>query len=344
MEAVITGPLAAALARNRERFNRLYARAAQRSSLLDPGELASLVRGPLLECVNAVSAVEPEKAEAAAVRMFEICLVLYTHGHLGAKSRNPLVAAVWERLLPQVPVLLARSPRRLTASLSNAAVNIWQEDQAIARHWLKRLHNLIPHCESPEQALDAALVVAWRSGLAHYRETALQHWQRLPDHLKLASLGIGDEDGVDATVAATSLQQRWLPPHLAGKRTEPRLRIVGRVGSFKGIGGQFAEPPLVAGNGDMLIAYDAENSHTVWADFYGATLRRTQVAPEGFIAGTGTFSINTSGTVTFGSLKAQFPPLAGSSSCAATADTLAVTLPHSHAVYLVAPLATEPGK
>ena len=111
---------------------------------------------------------------------------------------------------------------------------------------------------------------------------------------------------------------------------------------FTGLGGQFAEPPLVSSNGSGIVAYDGVSSYSVWADCFGVSLRRMQPGSEGGSGkGSASFSIDKSGNVTFGSNSSSVPPLAGCSSFASTPDTLAVTLPHSHSIYLVAPMISE---
>lgn len=342
MEKLISGPLAEALSRNRERYNRLFAQATQRSSLLDQDDFGQLVRGTLQPLVDAMAKVFPERTESAAGELFEICLALFSQGYLGQQSRNPLLPALWQQLLPAVPALLARSPRQLAGALSNAAINLWQEDQDTAQRWLKKLYDLTDRFETTGQLLDASLVLAWRSGLAHYRESALPRWHNLPDNLRLACLGISSDPAPTLAVIAQALQNRWYPPDLAGKETELQLSIVARTGRFRGVSGQFAEPPLVASDGEAIVAYDGEASFGLWSDFYGSTLRRTsQTSGNSSGQGQSGFSIDQNGTVRFGAFSRSFPPLAGCSSFAATADTLAVTLPHSHSIYVVAPLVVE---
>ena len=343
MEKLITGPLAAALANNRERFNRLFAQSAQKSSILDPADFTRLLRDTLQKVVDPVEKLFPERAEMAAAQLYEICLTLYSQGYLGPQSRNPLVPALWQHILPAVPLLLARAPRRIAGELSNAAINIGQQEPSIGISWLKRLHSLSASFTTPEQLLDTALVLAWRSGMPQYRETAMAIWQKLPDNLKAAALGLQTDDpsGI-LPLLEKGMANPWHPPHLIGKDTEVRLTVVGRAGRFKGFAGQFGGPPLVASNGETIVAYDAEGTWSLWADFFGIALRRTEQATDSsYGAGFSGFSIDSSGTVSFGTNRISVPPLAGSSSHAATGTTLAVTLPYSHCIYIVAPLVSE---
>ncbi len=343
MEKLIAGPLAEALSANRDRFNGLVAQALHNTPGLDTAGFRTVVREYLQPVVDAVETAAPQRAAKVAGQLFEICLTLFAQGYLGPGSRTPLVTALWQHLLPAVPHILASTPRRVAGSLSNAAVNIGHEETGTGQRWLKRLHALAPAFETLEQLLDASLVLAWRAGLPHFRETALEHWQKLPDSLKILCMGIGaDEPHPAMESLLQALSNPWHPPHLAGRQIDVKLVVVGKAGRFKGLGGQFGEPPLVAGDGTRIIGYDGEGSFSVWADCFGVSLRRTvpgsyNVAGQGFKG----FSIDKSGTVSCGALRLPFPPLAVCSSFASTPSTLAVTLPHSHSIYLVAPLVTE---
>jgi len=343
MEKLITGSLAESLSRNRERFNSLFARAVQRNAGLDPDDFGQFVRGPLQTIVDGVDALFPERSVLVAEKLIEICLTLFSQGQLGSQSRVPLLPALWQHLLPILPTLVAKNPRQVVGALSNAALNIGLEEPAAGTRWLKRLHSMAPLFQTLEQLLDASLVLAWRAGLPHYRESALEHWRKLPDGLKSVSMGIDPGEPAPSPAAFESaLANPWHPPHLAGRETGLKLGVVGKVGRFRGLGGEFAEPPLVAASGDTIIAYDGEGSWNLWADYFGITLRRV---PQGVDNSNnrqqGGLSIDKAGTISSGSLRLPFPPLAGWSSFASTSTTLAVTLPHSHAVYVVAPLVVE---
>lgn len=343
MEKLITGPLAEALAANRERFNALAAQTFHNNPGLDSSGFEAVVREQLQPLVDAVEAVAPERARKAAGQLFEIALTLFGQRYLGSGSRTPLLPALWQHLLPKVALLLAQSPRRVAGSLSNAAINIGQEDAGIGQRWLKRLHSIASGFGTVDELLDASLLLAWRAGLPHYRETALERWKMLPDRLKLPCIGIEADDPpppMDALQQA--LANPWHPPHLAGRQIDVRLTVVGKTGRFRGLGGQFGEPPLLAGDGTDIIAYDGEGSFSIWADCFGLSLRRAAPGSD-TVSGQGNpgFSIDKSGTVTCGALRLAIPPLAGCSSFASNSSTLAVTLPHSHSIYLVAPLVTE---
>ncbi len=344
MEKLITGPLAASLEANRDRFNSLAAKAFHNSPGLDPVEFSALLRGPVQAIVDAVGAVASDRAIRTAARLFEVSLTLFSQGYLGPRSRGPLVQALWEHLLPVLAPLLALNPGQVAGALSNIAVNMGQEDPGVGQRWIRRLHSISPSITTVEHLLDASLVLAWKAGLPHFRESAIERWKGLPDSLKLLCMGIAPEDiQPPPDILEQALSNPWHPPHLAGKKAAARLLVVGRLGRFRGLGGQFMEPPLVAGEGNRIIAYDGEGSFSVWGDCFGLSLRRIQGEAMASGKGYAGFSIDSSGTVTCGSIRLQIPPLAGYSSFASTASTLAVTLPHSHSIYMVAPMVTEQG-
>jgi hypothetical protein len=112
------------------------------------------------------------------------------------------------------------------------------------------------------------------------------------------------------------------------------LRIVAEVGGFRGFGGECLRPPLVAAHDDSLYVSDGTSVWLLLADAFGAVLHRvSEPLPKN--RSNGRYVLKKDGTVHGPAEKVTFPLLAGASSSAATATTLAVTLPMSHRVFLV---------
>ncbi|HXG64288.1 MAG TPA: hypothetical protein VNO70_04215, partial [Blastocatellia bacterium] len=174
--------------------------------------------------------------------------------------------------------------------------------------------------------------------LPHYREGALAACRNLDPALARAALRMADDWPLDDVLERLQ-RDPWFNPALAGRSQSgaKQLRVVRWAGAFRGFGGLFPLPPiLVAAAGDFVIS-DTESRWLLTADIFGATFHRLGPGTPGEkSAAAQGFSINRQGTVSRGEYKATFPELADCASFAANDTTLAVTVPLSHSVYLVA--------
>jgi len=327
--------LARALERRREHYNALFAEAQRRSAQLDGGDMLEHLR----RRVAPVMAALPELGAGAEDRVLEALyrasLELLGRGLAGGRSASGSINAVWEALLPALAHVVAASPRRVVAALSNAAFNLDQTPGARPREWLERLLAAASQVGDVESLLAAGQVAAWRAGLSHYRAGALARCRSLaPDVLSalLGSAGAGD-----AQIERLS-SRRFVYP----QGDALGLRAVARLGGFSGFGAQFSAPPRLGVAGGVLIASDAVASWEVHADAFGALLRR---APAGTVhapGSTGPFQVAADGRVEHGGLSALFPAIAGASEVAADGDLLAVVLPRSYQLLLIAVTRGEP--
>jgi hypothetical protein len=116
---------------------------------------------------------------------------------------------------------------------------------------------------------------------------------------------------------------------------------VAAVGGFRGFGGPFLRTPRVAWANGRFLAGDGEESWVLTADAFGATFHRSDATPEGR-GRTAGFRIDRRGKVTRGKQTRVFAEFQDYTSAADDETTLAVTVPRSHRVYLVALAETEP--
>ena len=127
----------------------------------------------------------------------------------------------------------------------------------------------------------------------------------------------------------------WLRPADALAAHPGRaLKLVARVGAFRGFGGLFMAPPLISASGEHFIARDGDDRWLLTADVFGVTFHHAGDLPA--VTGSGAFQLDRTGRVTLGKLSAVFPELANFTSAAGNDRTLAVTTPLSHSIYLVA--------
>jgi hypothetical protein len=336
VENLIDGPLAQALEAGRPRFNALFAQARRHTPMLDPAAFAGFLRSHLAPVIAAVAPLAPDRLGEVVDVLYEFALELVGKDF---GVRYPAVLQGWDRLLRTLPRHLAGAPRRFAGSVTNALYNLSVTPGARPLEWLDVMTHLGTRCDDVDALLAAGTVAAWRAGLAHFRDGALEACRKLDP--VVACLALGRRDALNRIALAVVLNRLrddpWLSVAEAGADNGDKkmLRIVARVGGFRGFGGSFLTPPTVAGADGHIHIADAESCWLLCADRYGATLHRSANGlpqPDGKPP----FQVLANGTVRCGDASARFDELQACTSFAATATTLAVTVPLAHIVYLVA--------
>ncbi|MEN3333294.1 MAG: hypothetical protein V7641_2659 [Blastocatellia bacterium] len=336
----IEGPFAEALKRGRDRFNTKFAYARRRFPALDGEAVKEHLRVMVAPIAEAVSATAADSMEAVVEALYDLSLELIGGGFIAAESRYPALLRAWREMLPRLTHLVAREPSRFVGAVTNAVYNLSTTATARPTFWIDAMTRLGGECADVQAFLEAGKVVAWRSGLAHYRDGALAACLNLDDRLARAALGLPDvETPPMATIIERLRQDRWLAPAAASHSSnqEKRLHMVAAVGAFRGFGGVFVEPPRVLLHEGEWLAYDRESCWMVTADLFGATFHRAgNRPPAADRPAQFDFKIDRRGNVMKAAQAATFAYLADASSSAATDTTMAVTLPHSHSIYFVA--------
>ena len=222
-------------------------------------------------------------------------------------------------------------------SLANALANISAIPDSRPRQWLEGMSGLAPLCGEPDEWLAAGQVLAWRAGLAHYRPSALALCRAMAPTLALAALGTTGSPQQLPDALSRLEADPWLDvPSAFGQPSRPTstLKIVKRVGGFRGFGGPFLQPPRVLCSDTLFLAADQERCWLITADCYGATLHPIAEKPAPLLA-----SKNCMDAQAERQLKettALLEKLPDRTSIATAGPTLAVTIRSSHYVYLVA--------
>ncbi|MEW6266027.1 MAG: hypothetical protein AB1641_23385 [Thermodesulfobacteriota bacterium] len=334
MEELIGGPLAEALERGRESFNARFAYARSVNRGLEPEHLGWILSRLADPIVRAVAAEYPAVVDTVAGRLFDLALELLGRDCLGPSTTRPVINEAWRDLLPQLARLLGQDPT-LAAAVSNAVYNLARQSDSAARKWMAIMGRLAPKCQDGRVFLQAGQAAAWRCGLAHLRAGALETARALPEAILKE---IFDSPPAGREEILQTLADPWARLENIGRSQSGRfLRQVARLGGFRGFGGVFLNPPEVATADGFLCAFDQESCFTLHADCYGATVLRFGTdLPPGVHSGPPDFKVEANGRVSKDGVSFVFPHLKNSSSRAADQNTLAVTLPRSHYVYLVA--------
>lgn len=341
MDSIITGPLAEALRRGRERFNTKFAYARHAYPSLDAAVFADHLRLIVQPIATATHAVYAEKTDDIVDALYDLSLELMGKGLFGEQTRYPAILRGWTELFPSLTHLLAGDARRFAGAVTNALYNLSITPNARPTFWIDAMKEIGAGCRDVESFLEAGKAVAWRCGMAHYRTGALEACLNLEAHIARAALAIPDMNTVAIEIIVDRLKRDpWLSPAMVSQSAgwKKTLRMMNPpVGAFRGFGGVFTSPPEVALSDGELIVFDNENCWMMTADLFGATLHRIgntlpniDAKPPRF------FEIDKSGRVAAEQHRASFPQLAGCASFASTQTTLAVTIPVSHSVYLIA--------
>jgi len=381
--------MADALSRGRSRYNQRFALVRRAGIPLEADAVLDHLAVTVAPMITAVADAQPERVDAVLEALFDVSVDLFGAGALGPGGACPLLETAWSRLLALRPDLLAREPRRLAASLSNAIITLDRSPGARPQQWLDQLKRLAPLCGEVDQWLNGGRVAAWRAGMPQYRRGAIAVARGLPPALARAALGLpADRDSGDLPSILERMEQDpWYVPDAEEPEGIPvpaperipvpaperipvpapegipvpapegipvpaperipvparkripvpavGLEVVARVGAFRGFGGEFMRPPSVVAAGGVLFARDGPDAWQVIADRFGQVLvRRGAVAAAD--AARRDVTVKPDGTVRWASLESRFPALRSASSSACDGSTLAITLPTSHHVFLIA--------
>lgn len=333
----LNGPLAESLARHRDELNRRFAARQQAGAAIDGAGFLEHLATTVDPIVRALAQVLPERVDLVVSDLYDLSLALFATKWLGPEVKNPAVRDAWQRLLPRVPILVAREPGRLVGSVSNAMIKLAGAPGVRTHAWLDRLTAMAPSCPNVATLLNCGKIVAWQAGMAHYRDGALATVAELDAPLAAASLGLKAESIDKLNVVIERLRKDpWLTPSQAiDAELQPRsMRIVRRAGGFSGFGGPLLRPPKVSiGDGEFVVS-DGERSWRLIADAYGAVFVRVEA--RGLPSAKSPAAVDPEGLVRWNGDSAPFPELTGPSSFVCDDRTLAVTLATSHLVFLLA--------
>ena len=325
-------PLAIELASDRERYNALFEAARARYDALEGADVLAALGA-------AAPAVEGPEAGRIARALYPVVLGAVGRAQIGPRARQPEVAAAWTQALATCRAHVARDPARVASALLAALGTIGATPGAQPSRWARRLGRLAAGAETTDALLDAGAVLAWREGLARYRAAALGACGRLTRATALAALGVPDTSAHRDGLAMALDRLRadpWCRPEAAFQPDAPRRLAVQAVcGGFVGYGGPFLRPPALAATARGIVASDGEATVRLHADVFGTAFER--VGPDDAIArGRGGPRIGRRGIVEWGGQRERFEALAGSERVARSPTTLAVGIPGSHRIALLA--------
>lgn len=335
---MVSATLASILRSGRSDFNARFIAARRVYPDLQADAFTEFLRTAVDDFVRAVEVVRADRLGEVSMAAYDAALELVGQKLAGPGSRMPVIEEGWRRILPTIAPLVATAPNRLISAVCNAVHQLASTPGARPTQWIEITEELGPRCADTDAFLKLGQVSAWRAGLAHFRQGAIAAIDALPEKLALAALGVKSNSRWP-DVRAQLLDNPWFDPATAAE--ESVIRVVAQVGSFRGFGGLFVEPPLVVSTGEHFLARSNSECWLLTADVFGATFHRASIKefetatrerplPSGLTINGPRVTFNGNGN------RFELPELGDISSAAANATTLALTSRLTHSIVLVA--------
>ena len=330
-------PLASVLRSGRDVFNAKFADARRKYPDLDAAAFHEFIRTTLDPLAQACT-LPLEQLTTVIAAAYDVGLELTGEKMLGNDARGRWLANALGRIPAANWPLAAAAPEPLFAALSNAVHHLAKARSARVEEWIEHLAALAGRCPDLATLLKVGQVLAWRAGLAHLRSGALAVANTLPEALALSAVGAPE------SAAWPSLREQlerdvWLDPRSNQASKSRPLHVAAKVGAFRGLGGNFPQPPIVAALDDQLFVRSGEFCWLLIADVFGHSLHHASLAEfEGAKSGAGasTGVRVTAATVTANGQDIPNPAAGNMTSCAVLSHTIAITSSHSHAIILIA--------
>lgn len=335
----ISDILTKTLKTDRESFNARFAERRLAGYRIDGNEFLDHIATSIDPIVCAVADALPERVRATLDGLYDVSLDLFAVSLLGDGSKCLEVKELWDRVLPAASLPLARDPARVAASLSNAVYNLAMQDDTRPAWWMDRMVELANGCDDAESFLQCGRILAWQAGMAQYREPALEAARQLEPDLALRALGISDEcpsPELDKVISRLE-SDPWLSATeaLNGDHQRTTIEQVRTVGGFRGFGGVFLRPPVASCDDNGLWVSDGEFVWRMIVDTYGWYLHRSGSGAIPENQERDQIGLDRNGTARWQDVTADFPQLANAGSVACNNESLAVTVPTSHHVFIL---------
>jgi hypothetical protein len=327
----------------RQDLNGRFVTARHAFPTLDGEAFAEFLKNTVDPLVAAVDVVRPECTAPVTFAAYDAALELLGQNLAGPKARNRHINEGWRQLLPAAAPHVAAAPARVISALSNALHHLETTPGARPEWWIAAMGAFAPACGDPNIFLRLGQVFAWRAGLAHFREGALDVARTLEPSLGLSAVGAAHGHGHGwPDVVDRLARDPWFDPTASPGDSQDGaigLRLLGTVGAFRGYGGLFSDPPSVLATDGRILVSSGGECWALFADAFGATFHRAGI--DEFTTAWGRKDplpgIRISGhTITRGNSSLDLESLGSISSAAATPHTLAVTSPITHGVTLIA--------
>jgi hypothetical protein len=271
----------------RSLFNEAIADARRKQPGFDVPALSSWLTGPFASLAETVPRFTDELASAG----LDVSIMLVAHGLISGPGYSQF-HDLWAKVLSRCPELLSTYPRETLGIFHNAALNIRSSGKGVFSRWIDSLDALTDQVKTLPDLKNLCSVLAWTSGLAPYRISALEAAEKLPKELAHQALSVSSSVDIQESIIRFR-ENRWYNPKGSEEKS---LKVIHEVGAFTGFNGKFTDPPSVRACNDYYAVKSGNNYYTLCADTFGAVLlggseseysnamEQTEEIPEGLLS------------------------------------------------------------
>jgi hypothetical protein len=325
----------------RPEFNARFAEARRLYPDLEINDFLSFLNASIDPVIQAVVKVQPEKAGDVVNVSYDMALALVGQKLAGLRARQNFIESGWNRIFTANASLVAASPQKVFASVSNALHQLAATPGTRPEQWISEMQEIAPQCGDVETFLRAGQIIAWRSGLAHFRHSCILAADLLPSTIALKVMRL-PASGSWPDLKKGLLANPWFNPWQNGSdqsREAPSIRAVAEAGSFRGYGGLFTVPPIITSQGENFLVRSGDECWLLTADILGATFHRATMREFEDASSKASLpsGLKIKGSeISWGGKWHKIPRKGGYTSAAASATTLALTSSITHRVLFIA--------
>lgn len=337
---MISSEFSSVLKSGRTDFNNRFALARRIYASLRAEEFSSFLETAVDPLVRLVATIDKNRISTVAYAAYDIALALVGQNLAGPGSKYQFIEEGWEKILHPAVKHVVHDPEKVITCVSNALYNIAATQGADLSMWQETLGMFSTITDDIDTFLKIGQILSWKAGLAHYRNGSLILLDTLPEKMSRSIMRINDNKSW-IQIREQLGQDPWFNPSDTDetiKAKESGFRITARVGEFRGFGGLFIEPPLVATIGEEILVKSGTECWLLMADIFGATFHRVEVSEFDKAAQKTSMlsDIKINGTkIRFKGEIIDIKHLGSISSAARNNHTLALTSPLSHSVFLM---------
>jgi hypothetical protein len=247
---------------------------------------------------------------------------------LGKSEFYSQVSGLWRDIIPQSLPLISTNPDYWLSILANLLYRLNTQDVSVSKKWLELMGRSVQKCRSEEELKKTGLILAWISGLACYRQAALDALTEISDELFTAITQMESENR--NTIQSSLMANRWLDFSL---HTSAKFSKQKRFGSPSLLDGEFTQPPRVEAFNNQFYVTSADRIWLLFFDAFGEMLVPVQDAQ--LPANKDNELISKIQADIKAARPSGLTDLASFSSCAELNDSLALTSRDSFAVILL---------
>ena len=339
MEKIVTPFWRLFFSGKREKINQQFKKIKLQYPNLEDESVYALIKSTLVPCLDSFCSLPSNRFEELFNLVFETSLVLNAKNYLGRSAKTDILEKGWKKLIPGLQRLFLTDPPLFLSSVTNALIQFTRHPGSNPEQWIDLLLLRCREMTHLSVFFEFGKVAAWRSGLSHYRKSALQVLRNMDPLLAAQVLGpeyvkpgIPFEQWIQII-----MEEPWFIPSVNNdKETSFVVSKVARLGGHHEFGGCFSYPPRVIAKDDYFIGFDEEFSWMIFADLFGSTFipcpftKEIQKKNEKYAID---YQVSKQGKIILDGFTNSFPELWDATSIAFNGKTLALTVPHSHYIF-----------